>query len=145
MLIVKMDIDMYTVDELEDRLIDLAFAEDIGDGDHTTLCCIPEDMMGQSKLLVKHACLRAGIYQRLLIAVGHRCYSAHALHDIEHQALSLQQTLALAFHHKRHITPLHVFAVPNEYFHLKCRVKTLEYFARHLYSGNYTFLLDKKL
>ena len=34
---------MYSVNELEDKLIDLAFAEDIGDGDHTTLCCIPED------------------------------------------------------------------------------------------------------
>ena len=32
--------------ELVDRLIDLSFAEDIGDGDHTTLCCIPEDAMG---------------------------------------------------------------------------------------------------
>ena len=31
------------VKELVDRLIDLSFAEDIGDGDHTTLCCIPED------------------------------------------------------------------------------------------------------
>ena len=27
-------------EELIDRLIDLAFAEDIGDGDHTTLSCI---------------------------------------------------------------------------------------------------------
>ena len=27
---------MLTVDQLEDKLIDLAFAEDIGDGDHTT-------------------------------------------------------------------------------------------------------------
>ena len=30
------------VKELTDRLIELAFAEDIGDGDHTTLCSIPE-------------------------------------------------------------------------------------------------------
>ena len=29
---------MLSVDQLEDKLIDLAFAEDIGDGDHTTLC-----------------------------------------------------------------------------------------------------------
>ena len=36
---------MLSVDELVDRLIDLSFAEDIGDGDHTTLCCIPEDAM----------------------------------------------------------------------------------------------------
>ena len=34
---------MLSVDELVDRLIDLSFAEDIGDGDHTTLCCIPDD------------------------------------------------------------------------------------------------------
>ena len=39
---------MLSVDQLEDKLIDLAFAEDIGDGDHTTLCCIPEDAMGKS-------------------------------------------------------------------------------------------------
>lgn len=52
---------MYTVDELEDRLIDLAFAEDIGDGDHTTLCCIPEDAMGKSHLLIKEDGILAGI------------------------------------------------------------------------------------
>lgn len=52
---------MYTVDELEDKLIDLAFAEDIGDGDHTTLCCIPEDAMGAQKLLVKEDGILAGV------------------------------------------------------------------------------------
>lgn len=52
---------MYTVDELEDRLIDLAFAEDIGDGDHTTLCCIPENAMGKSHLLIKEDGILAGI------------------------------------------------------------------------------------
>ena len=36
-------------EELIDRLIDLAFAEDIGDGDHTTLSCIPATAMGKSK------------------------------------------------------------------------------------------------
>ena len=40
---------------LIDRLIDLAFAEDIGDGDHTTLSCIPATAMGKSKLLIKEA------------------------------------------------------------------------------------------
>ena len=44
---------MLSVEELETRLIDLSFAEDIGDGDHTTLCCIPEDAMGKSRLLIK--------------------------------------------------------------------------------------------
>ena len=52
---------MLTVDELEDKLIELAFAEDIGDGDHTTLCCIPEDAMGKSHLLIKVDGILAGV------------------------------------------------------------------------------------
>lgn len=52
---------MYTVDELEDKLIDLSFAEDIGDGDHTTLCCIPEGAMGKSHLLIKEDGILAGV------------------------------------------------------------------------------------
>ncbi len=51
----------YGVDELNDRLIDLAFSEDIGDGDHTTLCCIPENAMGKSRLLVKEEGILAGM------------------------------------------------------------------------------------
>ena len=52
---------MKTKDELIDELLDLAFAEDIGDGDHTTLCCIPEDEMGKSHLLVKEEGILAGV------------------------------------------------------------------------------------
>ncbi|MGM9697571.1 MAG: carboxylating nicotinate-nucleotide diphosphorylase [Prevotella sp.] len=52
---------MLKVEELVDRLIDLAFAEDIGDGDHTTLCCIPEDAMGRSHLLIKEDGVLAGV------------------------------------------------------------------------------------
>mgnify|MGYP000111462431 FL=1 len=52
---------MLSVNELEDRRIDLAFAEDIGDGDHTTLCCIPETAMGKSHLLIKEEGILAGV------------------------------------------------------------------------------------
>ena len=52
---------MLSVNELEDRHIDLAFAEDIGDGDHTTLCCIPENAMGKSHLLIKEDGILAGV------------------------------------------------------------------------------------
>lgn len=52
---------MLSVNELEERLIDLAFAEDIGDGDHTTLCCIPEEATGKSHLLIKEDGVLAGI------------------------------------------------------------------------------------
>lgn len=52
---------MLSVDELTNSLIDLSFAEDIGDGDHTTLCCIPEDAMGKSNLLIKENGILAGV------------------------------------------------------------------------------------
>lgn len=49
------------MNDLIDRLIDLAFAEDIGDGDHTTLSSIPVTAMGKSKLLIKEAGVLAGV------------------------------------------------------------------------------------
>ncbi len=52
---------MKTPDQLIDELISLAFAEDIGDGDHTTLCCIPETEIGRSKLLIKEDGILAGV------------------------------------------------------------------------------------
>ena len=52
---------MLSVDELTDRLIDLSFAEDIGDGDHTTLCCIPETAEGASQLIIKEDGILAGV------------------------------------------------------------------------------------
>lgn len=50
-----------TVDELINQMIDLSFAEDIGDGDHTTLSCIPDSAMGKSKLLIKEEGVLAGV------------------------------------------------------------------------------------
>ena len=52
---------MLSVEELNEKLIDLSFAEDIGDGDHTTLCCIPDTEMGESKLLIKEEGIFAGV------------------------------------------------------------------------------------
>lgn len=49
------------MDKLIDDLIKLAFAEDIGDGDHTTLCCIPATEMGKSQLIVKEDGVLAGV------------------------------------------------------------------------------------
>lgn len=49
------------MNNLIDELIKLAFTEDIGDGDHTTLCCIPADAMGKSKLLIKEEGILAGV------------------------------------------------------------------------------------
>ncbi len=51
---------MKTKDELIDDLLDLAFAEDLGDGDHTTLSTIPENAMGRSRLIIKEDGILAG-------------------------------------------------------------------------------------
>jgi len=53
--------------DLIDELLKIAFAEDIGDGDHTTLCCIPETAMGKSKLIIKEEGVIAGVEMALKI------------------------------------------------------------------------------
>ena len=44
-----------------DQLISLWFAEDIGDGDHTTLSCIPATAIGKSQLIIKEDGIIAGV------------------------------------------------------------------------------------
>lgn len=52
---------MKSKDELIDDLLTLAFAEDVGDGDHTTLSTIPADEMGAQRLIVKEEGILAGV------------------------------------------------------------------------------------
>ena len=52
---------MKTKDQLIDELLDLAFAEDLGDGDHTTLSTIPADAVGQSRLIIKEDGILSGV------------------------------------------------------------------------------------
>ena len=47
-------------DELH-RLITSALAEDIGDGDHSTLSCIPADLKGKAQLKIKESGILAGM------------------------------------------------------------------------------------
>lgn len=47
--------------QLINELIKLAFAEDIGDGDHTTLSTIPESAKGKVRLLIKEEGVLAGV------------------------------------------------------------------------------------
>ena len=47
---------MYT-----DQLIDIAIKEDVGDGDHTSIACIPSNATGKAQLIVKEKGIIAGI------------------------------------------------------------------------------------
>lgn len=58
------------MDELFDQLINISFGEDIGDGDHTTLSCIPADAMGRSRLIIKEEGILAGV--DVAVKVFHR-------------------------------------------------------------------------
>jgi len=46
---------------LEKELLELAIKEDIGDGDHSSLSCIPNDAEGKARLLIKEDGILAGI------------------------------------------------------------------------------------
>lgn len=52
---------METKEQLIEDLLTLAFAEDVGDGDHTTLSTIPADAMGCQQLIVKEEGILAGV------------------------------------------------------------------------------------
>ncbi len=43
------------------KLVDAALQEDVGDGDHSTLCCIPADVKGRAVLKIKQDGVLAGL------------------------------------------------------------------------------------
>jgi len=49
------------LNRLAEDLIDLAIIEDIGDGDHTSLSCIPANASGKAQLIVKEEGIIAGV------------------------------------------------------------------------------------
>lgn len=52
---------MIDFDEQLQKLIDGALVEDVGDGDHSTLCCIPADVKGKAVLKIKQDGVLAGV------------------------------------------------------------------------------------
>ena len=52
---------MKIFDEQLEHLVQEALAEDVGDGDHSTLCCIPFDKRGKAVLKIKQDGILAGV------------------------------------------------------------------------------------
>ncbi|MFN5912097.1 MAG: carboxylating nicotinate-nucleotide diphosphorylase [Bacteroidota bacterium] len=50
-----------------EEIIDLALREDIGEGDHSTLACVPDNATGSARLLIKEAGILAGVELAQLI------------------------------------------------------------------------------
>ena len=53
-----------------DEIIELALREDIGDGDHSSLSCVPENAKGHAKLIVKDEGVIAGV--ELAVKIFHK-------------------------------------------------------------------------
>ena len=83
---------MKTKEQLIDELIDLAFAEDIGDGDHTPLCCIPDTAMGKSRLLITEPGILAGVEMTVYIEDGTAVKPGDVAFVVEGRVQSLLQT-----------------------------------------------------
>lgn len=97
---------MNTPDQLIDRLLDLAFAEDVGDGDHTTLSTIPEDKIGRQRLIIKEDGILAGVeiarkvfekfdpslQMTVLIGDGQKVHAGDIAFIVEGKVRSLLQT-----------------------------------------------------
>ncbi|MES2882678.1 MAG: nicotinate-nucleotide diphosphorylase (carboxylating), partial [Bacteroidota bacterium] len=52
---------MNDFDERLYKLIDAALMEDVGNGDHSTLCCIPANVKGKAVLKIKEDGILAGV------------------------------------------------------------------------------------
>lgn len=71
--------------ELITNLIDNAIKEDIGDGDHSTLACIPDQTAGKAQLLIKDNGIIAGIdlAQIIFYRIDNNVVFNHILKDGE--------------------------------------------------------------
>lgn len=90
-------------------------------------------------LRIEYTGIRA--FQLVGILAGHGGNAAHALHDVQHQTLRLQQRLYLAFHNHGHIAGFHGRTVINKHLHLHFRVETVEHLLGNLDTGQYTRFL----
>jgi nicotinate-nucleotide pyrophosphorylase (carboxylating) len=97
---------MMSLNDQLDDLIKYWFAEDIGDGDHTSLSSIPETAMGKSRLIIKETGVLAGVEvaKRIFAAFdpelkmtqylndGDEVKPGDIAFDVEGKVLSLLQT-----------------------------------------------------
>lgn len=97
---------MMSLNDQLDDLIKYWFAEDIGDGDHTSLSCIPDTAMGKSRLIIKETGVLAGVEvaKRIFAAFdpelkmtqylndGDEVKPGDIAFDVEGKVLSLLQT-----------------------------------------------------
>ena len=115
---------------LIDKLIDISLQEDIGDGDHTTLSCIPNDLEGKARLLVKQEGILCGIevakkiYQKfdptlqikILLNDGAKIKPGDIAFIVEGKTISILQTERLVLNFMQRLSG--IATQTNEYVEL---------------------------
>ena len=106
-------------------------------------------------LLLQHAHARSGLagvqhvstrsFQTLHVTLGHSGDTAHALHNVKHETLGLQQGAHLARHNHGDITFLHVRTIFHQHFNPHGGVKTGEYTLGYFHACQDAFFLDEQL
>ena len=92
---------------------------------------------------IQNASLQA--LQLFHVARGLRCHAAHALHDVEQNALGLQQRDHASLDIKGDIARPHMRAVLDPLVERHIRIEPAEHHLGHLDSGQNALLLDKQL
>ena len=95
---------------------------------------------GSGLASVENAGLEA--LEALCIAGCGCCHAAHALHDIEHQALGLQQGANTPRNDKGNVAGLDMGTVANHDLHLQLGVKFLKHAARDSHASQDALFLD---
>ena len=89
--------------------------------------------------------MTAGAGDAFHIFMCHGSDTAHALHDVEHQTLSLQERTRLTRNDHGNVALLHRLPIANEHLHLQSRIETVKHFLCYLDTGKYTVFLDKQM
>ncbi len=101
-----------------DTFIDAAFKEDIGDGDHTSLACIPSLNEGKAQLLIKENGVLAGVeiarqvfyrfdpFLRFTVFIddGAKVYPGDVVFTVEGRVLSILQCERLVLNIMQHMS-----------------------------------------
>ena len=77
--------------------------------------------------------------------MGHCGDAAHALENVEHEALGLQKALLLTLDGHDDVTGLHMGSVFDIDFHLHCGVEATEHFLGYLHTSEDALFLDEEL
>ena len=86
-----------------------------------------------------------GTFKALYILSGHGSNTAHTLHDVEHETLSLKQRTGLALYDHSDVALLHVGTILQQNLYLHGRIEACEHLLSHFYTSQNAIFLDEQM